>query len=67
MTQPGFAQRIFLRILSILIIGLIPRFSIAQQTKISDYVIFGGSGSCTTCAVNIGSSTSINGRVGWKL
>ena len=60
MTQPGSILRILLRTISFLIIGFIPRYAIAQQTNISDFVLFGGSGSCATCAVNIGSSVSIN-------
>ena len=61
MTQPGFILRNLLRTVWFFIIGFIPRFAVAQQTNISDFVLFGGSGPCATCAVNFGSSVSING------
>ncbi|HOV15083.1 MAG TPA: hypothetical protein PK771_12415, partial [Spirochaetota bacterium] len=33
----------------------------AQQLSITDFVIFGGNGNCSTCAVQLGSSSNIQG------
>ncbi len=56
-----FFSRNFLRSLPILITGFLPLFLNAQQLKITDFALFGGSGLCPSCTVNIGTSSSITG------
>ncbi|HEY2349756.1 MAG TPA: S8 family serine peptidase, partial [Puia sp.] len=45
-------------------IGFLPQLLSAQQTNITDFVLFGGSSSCATCAVTLGSATAITGSIG---
>src|SRR5260221_3602717 len=62
MMQTGFSTRNFLlRHFPILLLVVIPQGISAQQTKISDFVLFGVNSDCASCGVNMGSSTSISG------
>ncbi len=68
-----FSARNYLRCLAALFLfGLLPQLSSGQQLKISDFVLFGGLGSCPPawspnappapgCAVLLASSTTVNG------
>jgi len=39
----------------------LPAIGLSQQLKMTDFVIFGGGGTCPTCAVQMGPSTVVNG------
>src|SRR5689334_21619359 len=62
MKLPYSFSRLSVRILVLFLVALFCSSVVhAQQPKITDFVLFGGSSTCSSCAVQLSASTTVSG------